>query len=129
MHKQKTNIILFGVGAVGYGLLELLWRGYTHWSMLTAGGICFTFFGNIGARLKNAGLLTKAIIGSLFITGIEFIFGVIFNIILRKNVWDYSKLPFNIGGQICILYSFYWAIISVFCFPLAAKLKKAIKTN
>ena len=126
MPKSKARFMLFSIGAVGYGLLEVLWRGYTHWSMLTAGGICFMFFSRISERMKNAGILLKAIVGSGFITLIEFIFGVIFNIILKKNVWDYSKLPFNIAGQVCLLYSFFWGIISAVCIPFAGLVRKRL---
>ena len=84
MEKTKNSMMLFSIGAVGYGLLEVLWRGYTHWSMLGAGGICFVFFAKIGEKIKSGGIILKAIIGSGFITAIELIFGIIFNIILKK---------------------------------------------
>ena len=32
---------IFLIGGLGYGLLEILWRGRTHWSMLLTGGVCF----------------------------------------------------------------------------------------
>ena len=126
MRKAKNNIIIFSFGALGYGLMEILWRGYTHWSMLTAGGICFVFFAKISEKLKNTGLLIKSFIGSGFITAIELVFGIIFNVILKKNVWDYSKLPLNLGGQICALYSFIWLIISAFFIPLAGFMNKKL---
>ena len=31
---------VFTAGGLGYGGLELLWRGRTHWSMLLCGGVC-----------------------------------------------------------------------------------------
>ena len=129
MAKTKIRLMLFSIGAVGYGLLELMWRGYTHWSMLGAGGICFMFFAKIGEKMKNTSLFIKALIGSGFVTLIELFFGIIFNIILKKNVWDYSKMPFNIGGQICALYSFFWVIISIFCIPFAGFVSKRLKTG
>ncbi len=129
MNKPKANFMLFSIGAVGYGLLEIIWRGYTHWSMLGAGGICFVFFGKIGQKFKNSSIFLKALIGSSFVTAIEFIFGIIFNIILKKNVWDYSKMPFNIGGQVCLLYSFFWAIISLLFIPFATKINKKLNVN
>ena len=94
--------MIFSIGACGYGLLEILWRGYTHWSMLGAGGLSFLGLSAIQNRMRSFGLVTKAIIGSGLITAIEFVFGVIFNIVLKKNVWDYSRLPFQLFGQICL---------------------------
>ncbi len=118
---------MFGFGALGYGLIEILWRGFTHPSMLTAGGICFLFFAKIGEKLKNANLFIKAIIGSGFITLIELVFGIIFNLILRKNVWDYSNMPLNFKGQICFLYSFFWAVLSLLFIPLATLMNKRLQ--
>lgn len=124
--KNKNTFILFSIGALGYGLLEIIWRGYTHWSMLTAGGICFVFLGKIEKALKKTSIFLKAIIGSCFITSIELIFGIIFNIILHKNIWNYSKLPLNIGGQICILYSILWGFLSLIFIPLAGLINKKL---
>lgn len=126
MQKRKARFMLFSIGAVGYGLIEIIWRGYTHWSMLGAGGICFMFFGGISEKLKKAGLFIKGLIGSTFITGIEFIFGVIFNIILKKNVWDYSKMPLNIIGQVCMPYSCLWVLLSIVAIPFAGKINKRL---
>lgn len=127
MSKSKINLVLFSFGAIGYGLLEILWRGYTHWSMLTAGGLCFTFFGALADNFKKVNLLIKAIIGSLFITTIELVFGVIFNILLKKNVWNYSKMPLNFLGQICALYSFFWLILSFIFIPIAKLAKNQLR--
>lgn len=114
---------MFPIGAFGYGLIEILWRGYTHISMLLAGGICFVTFAKIGEKYRQKTLLAKAVIGSIFVTAIELIFGIIFNIILKKNVWDYSKMPFNFKGQICLLYSFFWIALSLIFIPLSLKVK------
>ena len=78
----------------------------------------------LGKRL-DAVLLLKGIIGSGFITSVELIFGIIFNIFLKKDVWDYSDKPLNIGGQVCALYSFFWTILSIIFIPLADKLNMA----
>ncbi len=120
---------MFGVGAFGYGLIEILWRGFTHPSMLTAGGICFVFFAKIGEKMKKANIFLKALTGSALVTGIELIFGIIFNIILHKNVWDYSSIPLNFKGQICLLYSFFWGVLSILFIPFATKLKKRLQNT
>ncbi len=129
MKKAKEKIMLFSIGAVGYGMIEILWRGFTHPSMLTAGGICFCFFANMGEKLKNKSLLIKGLIGSGFVTVIELIFGIIFNIILKKKVWDYSRMPFNFCGQICALYSFFWVILSIIFIPFASFVSRKIKNS
>lgn len=126
---KKTNIIMFSFGALGYGLIEILWRGFTHPTMLTAGGICFLFFAKIGEKFKKVNLILKAIIGCGFVTFIELIFGVIFNILLKKDIWDYSKIPFNFKGQICLLYSLLWGVLSIFFIPLAVKFKERLQNR
>ena len=126
MQQKRVNLLLFSIGATGYGLIEIIWRGYTHWSMLCAGGICFVFFSKINEKMKNISLALKAIAGSILVTFVELIFGIIFNIILKKNVWDYSKMPLNFFGQICIIYSFFWCLLSMIFIPLAGLIKNKI---
>lgn len=123
----KIKFIEFSFGAIGYGILELLWRGRTHWSMLVAGGLSFLGLGKVSKNTKNSSLLKIAILGSAVITSIELIFGIIFNVILKKNVWDYSKLPFNLGGQVCARYSILWGLLSIFIVPLAAIIDKSLQ--
>jgi uncharacterized membrane protein len=120
---KKVNFLMFPIGALGYGLIEILWRGYTHFSMLLAGGLCFVTFAKIGEKFKKQTLLARAVIGSVFVTAIELIFGIFFNIILKKNVWDYSKMPLNFKGQICLLYSVFWVMLSLIFIPLSLKVK------
>ena len=105
---MKNNLILFLVGAFLYGLVEVVWRGYSHWSMMIAGGLCFIVFSRISEKLIGLPLLYKCILGSACITLIEFVFGLIFNLYFKLDVWDYSNLPLNFLGQICLLYSVLW---------------------
>ncbi len=112
---------------MGYGLIEVLWRGNTHWSMLLAGGTSFLGLSKISEKLKNSSLFIKALAGCAFITFVEYIFGVIFNIIFKRRVWDYSRMPLNISGQICALYSFYWLILSFIFIPLADKIQRKME--
>ena len=117
------------MGAFGYGLIEILWRGHTHWSMLTAGGLSFLGLSRIERTMRKASLIKKAFLGCALITGIEYIFGIIFNVVLKKNVWNYSRMPMNIGGQVCALYSFFWFILSFIFIPFAGKLSQSLQTR
>lgn len=127
MKKLKADAVIFSVGAIGYGLLEILWRGYTHWSMLCAGGICFMGLSAIADGFKRLGCIAKAFLGGTLITLVELLFGVVFNLLLRRNVWDYSRMPFNLFGQICAAYSAIWVIISFLTLPLVGMLNKKLK--
>ena len=117
--KLKKNIVFFGSGGIGYGIIELLWRGRTHWTMIIAGGICFILFSHIAERYRRKALFYKAALCAIGVTGVELIFGLVFNMMLDMNVWDYSNIPFNFLGQICLLYTLIWGVLGCAFIPLA----------
>ena len=42
MHRLLNKyLFLFDVGGLLYILIELAWRGWSHWTMFILGGICF----------------------------------------------------------------------------------------
>ena len=127
MSKLKKNAVFFTIGSIGYGIIELLWRGRTHWSMLLAGGVCFSFFSFAAEKFKKYSIFMRTIICAFAITIIEFVFGFVFNICLNMKIWDYSRQPFNVLGQICPLYTVLWGILSFLFLPLAKVLNKRIK--
>lgn len=93
--------------------MEVVYRGRTHYSMVIAGGICFSVIILLDNRLSGRiSLFTLSLLGSAVITAIEFIFGVIFNLWLGMNVWDYSSAPFNLLGQVCLPFSLLWIAVS-----------------
>jgi uncharacterized membrane protein len=106
-------LCLFFIGGFIYYFIEIIWRGYSHWSMFILGGICFIVLGNINNILSwETPLIYQSILGSIIITILEYITGYIVNIKLNWDVWDYSDLPLNIDGQVCLLFSLIWLIIS-----------------
>lgn len=110
------HFILFSIGGFAYIIIEMLWRGCSHWSMFFLGGICFVFLGKINEFFPwDMPLFIQMIIGAFMITVLEFAAGYILNIHLDLNVWDYSDMPFNIMGQICIPYTALWFILSGAC--------------
>ena len=124
---RKTEYFLvFLLGGSVYMLLEISWRSYTHWSMGICGGICFLGIYIFQKKKPNCHFLLKCLFGSLFITSNEFITGFIVNILLGWNVWDYSRLPLNLLGQICIIYSLLWFLLSYPAFKIASLIKSNI---
>lgn len=105
--------ILFVIGGLIYCAMEMAWRGKTHWTMLIVGGLCFLFCGSINELFDmDMPIWIQMLICAAGITTIEFISGIILNIILQLNVWDYSNMPFNVLGQICLPFSFLWFLLS-----------------
>ena len=124
MNKLKKYAAFFIIGGIGYGLIEIWWRGYTHWSMLLAGGICFALFSVISEKLYYLPLIVKGVLAAVAVTAVELVFGIVFNIILKMHVWDYSGMSYNFKGQICLAFSFFWAILGVIFIPLADLLNR-----
>ena len=107
-------VVLFLIGGATYFCIEMLWRGHSHWTMFIVGGICFIFCGGINEWFDwEMPLWKQMLICSVGITAIEFFAGIAINLIFKLNVWDYSNQPFNILGQICLLYSSLWFLLSL----------------
>lgn len=106
--------IIFLIGAIVYMGIEILWRGYTHWTMGVLGGIILILIGLIDEVAdEDIPIVWQAPIGSIIITVLEYYSGYILNIKLNLGIWDYSELPFNVDGQVCLLFSLMWMVLSV----------------
>ena len=101
------------MGGLGYGGIELLWRGRTHWSMIVTGGVCMSIMLVIVGKHDKIGVVSGSLIGAAVITIVELIVGCIVNIWLGYNIWDYSDQKWNVMGQICPLYTLFWCILSI----------------
>lgn len=106
-------LILIGIGGLLYVLIELVFRGRSHWTMFLVGGLCFWLIGLINEVLPwEMPLWKQCIIGAVIVTAIEFLAGCIINLWLGWGVWDYSNMPFNVLGQICLPFSLLWILVS-----------------
>ena len=113
MSHFQVYLIMFLTGGFLYCGIEILYRGYSHISMLLAGGLCFVLVGAVESILGDvASLIGQMIICGLMITGVEFVFGMIVNKHMHLNVWDYSGQQYNFKGQICLLYTNLWILLS-----------------
>ena len=113
---MTKQLILFALGGVLYLIIELLWRGGTHWSMFILGGVCFSLIGLINEHSRGKiPLLLQMTISAVIITLLEFVAGYILNIRMGLGVWDYSHLRYNIMGQISLRYTVLWFFLSLAC--------------
>lgn len=53
------------------------------------------------------------IVGTFLGGAYEYVCSVFTEIVFGKVFWDYSKIPFNLGGRINLLYCFFWGIAAV----------------
>ena len=123
----KKYLLIFLFSAAVYGGVEILWRGRTHPTMLLAGGICGILLLLVNRVMKGERYLYKCIVGSLVITAVELVFGLIFNIGLKQNIWDYSNLKFNFLGQISLLFTVIWGFICAAAFPILERMNYALQ--
>lgn len=108
--------LLFLIGGVLYCCIELLWRCRTHWTMAIVGGICFVVIGGLNNYIPwEMPLWKQAGVGSLFVTAMELVVGIPLNLFMKLHIWDYSSLPFNLLGQICLPFTIAWFFLSLLC--------------
>ena len=120
----KKEFFIFIIFGISYFTLEILYRGYSHWTMILLGGIVSVLIGLINEITPNMRMWKQMFLGAILITVLEFILGYILNIKLGLGIWDYSNIPFNIMGQICLPFSFLWFVLSYFIIMLDDILKE-----
>ncbi len=120
--KKHKSFLLFSLGGGLYTLLELLWRGRSHWSMFLLGGGCFLALGRLGrGRLP---LPAQPLADSAVITAGELCTGLLLN--RSYHIWDYRQAPWNFQGQICLQFSLLWVPVSLAGITLYRWLEKKL---
>lgn len=88
-------------------------RGFLNGPVCPIYGFGVVFIIIILSPIKNN--IFMLFFGSIFITSfIEYITGFVLERIFNNRWWDYSNMPFNINGYICLKFSLGWGIASVF---------------
>lgn len=127
MNKQKLEkiiytvmkyYILFCVGGMSYVVIELLYRQRSTIEMLFLGSICFVAIGALNNIIPwSMKIWKQALIGGfLIVTPLEYLFGIIFN--QDYHIWDYRNQSCQIDGQVCLLFTLIWCLISAGCIIL-----------
>lgn len=79
--------LLYGFGAVMLTVSLYKFRNRSNW---------FSFLG-----------------GMLIGSAVEYLCSFLQEFLLGSRSWDYSDMPFNLNGRICLLYAVFWGILSV----------------
>lgn len=123
MKRWLAGCTAFFAGGALYGLCELAFRGWTHWTMPLLGGLCArALYAISGLRLR---LRTRCLLGCAAITAAEYLAGCLLNRRLGLGIWDYSAHFGSVRGQICPLFSLIWLGLTLPAFGLCALIRRA----
>ena len=125
-HTVYKNSVIFFIFGVSYVFLEVFYRGHSDISMFFVGGLCGLLIGLINEITPKMPILLQMLLGSVIVTFIEFVTGYILNIKLGLHIWDYSNLRFNILGQVSLLFSILWFLLSYIVIWLDDEIRKYI---
>ena len=105
MCKLRGHIVRWVFGGVLYGILEVVWRGYTHWTMMLLAALLCIPLDLANERIPWAmPLWLQAVLGGLTVTAAELAAGLVLNRWLGLAIWDYSWLarivPFDLFSSL-----------------------------
>lgn len=103
---------LFIAGGLIYCLIEIIYRGRTHWTSFIMGGVALCMAGALNEiRCFDMSLIIQMTTSGIIITIMEFFVGIYFN--SDYSIWDYRDMPFNVDGQVCLGFSLIWCLLSL----------------
>lgn len=104
----QTYLVGVLAGVKWYSLV-----GWTSLWMFPVGGLCGVLLGLLNEKTKFH-MALNCLFGALIIYAIEFSSGCFFNLLCKMSIWDYSKMPLNLLGQITLMYFPIWYFITPF---------------
>lgn len=111
--KFLKNLVLFLVGFCSYITIETLFRGYSYWQMGICGGLAIVILDKINDIISwDIDIVIQGLTGSLLITLMELSIGLAWNYFPIPHMWDYSNLPLNYHGIICVPFMVVWFFLS-----------------
>ena len=114
MKRLLKALTLFIIGGGIYFLTEIVWRGHSHPAMFVVGGFCFLLIGGINEWFTfGMSLLLQGAIATAEVMSVELAAGIILNRWLGLGIWDYSHLPVNFLGQVCLPFAGAWYVLSI----------------
>ena len=135
MNGYKIALIVF-IGSFAGVMLELLWCFARHGYLESRSGLVwgpFNMLYGVGAaslsiilyRFRNRGKWLSFLGGFVVGSVVEYVCSWLQEVLFGSRSWDYSRVPFNINGRICLLYSLFWGALGIFwikdIYPFMAK--------
>lgn len=130
---RVLSVLLWFFGGTLYFLLEVAYKTITghpdriSWTMLVLAVLLTMPVERCGAELPwECPLWLQALSCVVLVPLTEFVAGVVLNLWLCLDVWDYSDLPFNLLGQICPQYAIVWWGLCFLFIPVFDWLRYAV---
>lgn len=119
----KILLICF-IGSFAGVIVEMLWCLVTNGYIESRSGLVYGPFNllyGVGAtalsfclyRFRNRGWWISFLGGLMIGSIVEYACSWGQELLFGSRSWDYSHLPFNINGRICLLYSIFWGVLGV----------------
>lgn len=130
-------ILLLAIGSFAGVIVEMLWCYLTRGYFESRRGLVYGPFNLLygaGAvlltltlyRFRNRGYAWSFLGGFTVGSLLEYLCSWLQELLLGSRSWDYSNMPFNLNGRICLAYSVFWGVLGVLwikdIYPRAAKL-------
>ena len=123
MNIYKILLICF-IGSFAGVVVETLWCLVTNGYIASRSGLVYGPFNllyGIGAtalslclyRFRNRGWWISFLGGMVIGSAVEYVCSWGQECMFGSRSWDYSHMPFNINGRICLLYSIFWGVLGV----------------
>lgn len=120
MRKAVLSVLLWTWAGAVYFFLEVAWKTLwgepesISWTMFLLAILLAVPLERFGAELPwEMPLALQALICGTAITGAELAAGMVLNVWLNMDVWDYSNMPGNLRGQICPQFWALWCVLSI----------------
>lgn len=136
MNVYKLLLVCF-IGCFGGVVIELLWCLLTNGYLESRSGLVYGPFNMVygaGAlvltlalyRYRNRGKWLSFLGGFVVGSALEYFCSWAQELLFGSVSWDYSHMPFNINGRICLVYSVFWGFLGIFwvktLYPMMAQL-------
>ena len=136
MNVYKLLLVCF-IGCFGGVVIELLWCLLTNGYLQSRSGLVYGPFNMVygaGAlvltialyRYRNRGKWLSFLGGFVVGSALEYFCSWAQEMLFGSVSWDYSHMPFNINGRICLIYSVFWGFLGIFwvktLYPMMAQL-------
>lgn len=113
-HLESRQSLVYGPLSVAYGM----------------GGVLLTL---VLSKFSDAQLWKIFLLSFVVGSAAEYICSLGQEIVFGSVAWDYSHLPLNINGRVCLLYSLFWGVLGVFWvkvfMPITEKIIGSLNTT